>query len=214
MSRKEAAAEIESDGRRKEIADELVVSTEKSRPFFDLWDIFSARNEVLRANNPLTFLGICDNIYLSKNMYKPKWLYGIDWFLVLKKTKNQEETNFMSDTHEQIRIVQENVAGKEVTFAHVIGGPAPIIYQKLGLNPSIDYGSTAIGIMNMTPPESAVIAADIAVKSGNVYLGFADRFTGTLIVTGDIADVTAALNEVVQYFRDVMKYVVCEVTKR
>ena len=68
--------------------------------------------------------------------------------------------------------------------------------------------------MNMTPPESAVIAADIAVKSGNVYLGFADRFTGNLIVTGDIADVTAALNEVVQYFRDVMKYVVCEVTKR
>ena len=72
MSRKEAAAEIESDGRRKEIADELVVSTEKSRPFFDLWDIFSARNEVSRANNPLTFLEICDSIYLSKNMYKQK----------------------------------------------------------------------------------------------------------------------------------------------
>ena len=120
----------------------------------------------------------------------------------------------MSDTHEQIRIVQETVAGKEITFAHVIGGPAPIIYQKLGLNPSIDYGSTAIGIMNMTPPESAVIASDIAVKSGNVYLGFADRFTGTMIVTGDIADVTAALNEVCQYFRDVLKYVVCDVTKR
>ena len=30
----EAAAEIEADGRRKEIADERVVSTEKSRPFF------------------------------------------------------------------------------------------------------------------------------------------------------------------------------------
>jgi ethanolamine utilization protein EutS len=68
--------------------------------------------------------------------------------------------------------------------------------------------------MNMTPPESAVIASDIAVKSGNVYLGFADRFTGSMIITGDIADVTAALNEVCQYFRDVMKYVVCEVTKR
>ena len=46
----------------------------------------------------------------------------------------------------------------------------PIIYQKLGLNPAIDYGAAAIGIMNMTPPESAVIAADIAVKSGDVYL--------------------------------------------
>ena len=66
----------------------------------------------------------------------------------------------MSDTNGKIRIVQETVAGKEITFAHVIGGPAPIIYQKLGLNPAIDYGAAAIGIMNMTPPESAVIAAD------------------------------------------------------
>lgn len=139
--------------------------------------------------------------------------FFINWFLVLKNEKSGGN-DIMSDTHEQIRIVQETVAGKEITFAHVIGGPAPIIYQKLGLNPSIDYTSNAIGIMNMTPPESAVIASDIAVKSGNVYLGFADRFTGSMIITGDIADVTAALNEVCQYFRDVMKYVVCEVTKR
>ena len=39
-----------------------------------------------------------------------------------------------NDHGEQIRIVQETVAGKEITFAHVMGGPAPIIYQKLGLN--------------------------------------------------------------------------------
>ena len=62
----------------------------------------------------------------------------------------------MSNNHEeQIRIVQETVAGKEITFAHVMGGPAPIVYQKLGLNPQVDYRSSAIGIMNMTPPESA-----------------------------------------------------------
>ena len=74
----------------------------------------------------------------------------------------------MADEHrDQIRIVQETVAGKEITFAHVMGGPAPIIYQKLGLNPQVDYRSSAIGIMNMTPSESAVIASDIAVKSGN-----------------------------------------------
>ena len=54
----------------------------------------------------------------------------------------------MSGANDQIRIVQETVAGKEITFAHVIGGPAPIIYQKLGLNPSVDYGTSAIGIMN------------------------------------------------------------------
>ena len=33
MSRKEAAAGIETDGRRKEIADERTVSAEKSGPF-------------------------------------------------------------------------------------------------------------------------------------------------------------------------------------
>ena len=66
----------------------------------------------------------------------------------------------MSNNHEeQIRIVQETVAGKEITFAHVMGGPAPIVYQKLGLNPQVDYRSSAIGIMNLTPPESAVIAS-------------------------------------------------------
>ena len=112
-----------------------------------------------------------------------------------------------NDHGEQIRIVQETVAGKEITFAHVMGGPAPIIYQKLGLNPQVDYRSSAIGIMNMTPPESAVIASDIAVKSGNVYLGFADRFTGTLIITGEISDVMSALTEVVDYFRDSLGYV-------
>ena len=40
----------------------------------------------------------------------------------------------MANDHvEHIRIVQETVAGKEITFAHVMGGPAPVIYQKLGL---------------------------------------------------------------------------------
>jgi ethanolamine utilization protein EutS len=119
-----------------------------------------------------------------------------------------------NDHNNQIRIVQETVAGKEITFAHIMGGPDPIIYQKLGLNPQVDYGTSAIGIMNMTPPESAVIASDIAVKSGNIYLGFADRFTGTLIITGNLSDVQSALTEIVEYFRDSLGYVVCNITKR
>ena len=36
---------------------------------------------------------------------------------------------------ERIRIVQETVAGKEITFAHVMGGPAPI--RALLANPRI-----------------------------------------------------------------------------
>ena len=114
----------------------------------------------------------------------------------------------------QMRIVQELVAGKEITLAHIIGGPLPIVYQKLGLNPDIDYRTSAIGIMNLTPPESAVIASDIAVKSGHVYLGFADRFSGTLIITGEIAEVTTAIEEIVNYFQNTLGYVVCPITKR
>lgn len=120
----------------------------------------------------------------------------------------------MSDKPEKIRIVQETVCGKEITLAHVMGGPSPIIYQKLGLNPDIDYKTSAIGIMNMTPPESAVIASDIALKSGTIYLGFADRFTGTLIITGEIGDVTSAVTEVVNYFKNALGYVTCNVTKK
>ena len=57
VSRKEATAEIESDGRRKEIADELTVSTEKSRPFFDLWDIFSARKRSFPGEQSVDLFG-------------------------------------------------------------------------------------------------------------------------------------------------------------
>ena len=114
----------------------------------------------------------------------------------------------------QMRIVQELVAGKEITLAHIIGGPLPIVYQKLGLNPDIDYRTSAIGIMNLTPPESAVIASDIAVKSGNVYLGFADRFSGTLIITGELSDVESAMLEILDFFKTEMGYVVCRLTRK
>ena len=49
-----------------------------------------------------------------------------------------------NENGEQIRIIQETVAGKEITFAHVMGGPDPIIYQKLGLNPQVDYSSPGV----------------------------------------------------------------------
>ena len=141
-------------------------------------------------------------------------ILGREYFVKFYALSESEELSMANEHNDQIRIVQETVAGKEITFAHVMGGPAPIIYQKLGLNPQVDYRSSAIGIMNMTPSESAVIASDIAVKSGNVYLGFADRFTGTMIITGEISDVMSAMTEVVDYFRDTLGYVVCKITKR
>lgn len=124
---------------------------------------------------------------------------------------NQENA---SGTREHpLRIVQEIVNGKEITLAHIMAGPMPIIYQKLGLNPNIDYSHSAIGILDITPPETAIIASDIAVKAANVYLGFADRFSGTMIITGKLSDVEASMKAVTDYFQDILGYVSCPITR-
>lgn len=43
-------------------------------------------------------------------------------------------------TDDKLRIIQELVPGKQITLAHVIASPDPILYTKLGLNPEIDFG--------------------------------------------------------------------------
>ena len=35
-----------------------------------------------------------------------------------------------------------------------------------------------------------------------------------MIITGEISDVMSAMTEVVEYFRDTLGYVVCDITKR
>lgn len=103
---------------------------------------------------------------------------------------------------EKLRIVQELVPGKQITLAHIIAAPDAILYQKLGLDPAVDYARAAIGIVTMSPAETAIIAGDIAVKASNAELGFLDRFSGTLIITGRISDVEASLNAVIDYTRE------------
>lgn len=114
---------------------------------------------------------------------------------------------------DKMRIVQELVPGKQITIAHVIANPDDILYKKLGLDPAIEYSKTAIGIVTMSPAETAIIAGDIAIKSSGVELGFVDRFSGTLIVTGSISDVLASLTALVEYCRDVLGFTVCPITK-
>lgn len=117
------------------------------------------------------------------------------------------------DSDSKLRIIQELVPGKQITLAHIIASPDPIMYSKLGLDPRIDYGRSAIGILTVSPAETAIIAADIAIKSANVDLSFVDRFSGTLITTGLVSDVEAAMNAITDYCRDTLKFTVCSVTK-
>ena len=111
------------------------------------------------------------------------------------------------------RIVQELVPGKQITLAHIIANPDDILSQKLGLNPAVDYAKAAIGILTMSPSETAIIAGDLAIKTAGVDLGFVDRFSGTLIVTGRVSEVEAALKAIVDYARDVLGFTVCPLTR-
>lgn len=113
----------------------------------------------------------------------------------------------------KLRIIQELVPGKQITLAHIIASPDDIIYKKLGLNPEIDYTRSAIGIVTFSPAETAIIGADIATKTANVDLSFVDRFSGTLIITGMVADVETAVKSMMEYARDTLKFTVCKITK-
>ena len=117
------------------------------------------------------------------------------------------------DNENKQRIIQEIVPGKQITLAHIIANPDEILYRKLGLNPDIDYSKSAIGIVTMSPSEYAIIAADIALKMSGAELGFVDRFSGTLIITGSVTQVEEAMNAVVDYARVKLGFTVSEVTK-
>ena len=119
----------------------------------------------------------------------------------------------VSEMNEIQRIVQEHVPGKEISIAHLIANPDEELYVKLGLNPQIDYSKSAIGIMTITPAETAIIAADIAMKAAGITVGFVDRFSGTLIVTGTISETEAAIRAVLTYVESKMGFKVCDITR-
>ncbi|MBE7026092.1 MAG: BMC domain-containing protein [Ruminococcaceae bacterium] len=125
-----------------------------------------------------------------------------------------EPINFSNmEIHDKMRIIQELVPGKQITLAHIIANPDRILYKKLGLDPAVDYSKAAIGIVTMSPSETAIIAADIATKASGIEIGFVDRFSGTLIVTGTVSEVDAALKALCDYVKEVLGFSVCPITR-
>ena len=114
---------------------------------------------------------------------------------------------------EKQRIVQELVPGKQITLAHIIANPDQTLYEKLGLNPEIDYSRAAIGILTITPAETAIIMADIAMKAAAIELGFVDRFSGSLIITGTVSEVEASEQAILTYVQNELGYSVCRITR-
>ncbi|GFM35066.1 BMC domain-containing protein [Desulfovibrio subterraneus] len=115
----------------------------------------------------------------------------------------------LSDEPKQ-RVIQEYVPGKQITLAHVIASPQKSIYLKLGLD---NEACDAIGLLTITPSEGVIIAADIATKAAGVDIGFLDRFGGSLMITGDVASVEAALRAVLAYFDGVLRYASVPMTR-
>lgn len=122
------------------------------------------------------------------------------------------EFNF-SGNENLARIIQEYVPGRQVTLAHIIASPDQVLYQKLGLDPSLDYKKAAIGVLTVTPSETAIIMADIALKQSGIELGFVDRFSGSIIFTGSVSEVEEALRASLDYVKDTLGYTVCSITK-
>ena len=67
--------------------------------------------------------------------------------------------------------------------------------------------------MTVSPAEAAIIMADVAIKASGVELGFVDRFSGSLIITGTVSEVEASVRQVIEYFDETLGFVICPVTK-
>ena len=106
------------------------------------------------------------------------------------------------------RSIQEFVPGKQVTLAHLIAHPTDDLAKKIGVP-----GADAIGIMTLTPGETAMIGADIATKAADVQIGFLDRFTGSLVIYGSVGAVEESLRRVVEVLATQLHYSPCPLTR-
>ena len=117
----------------------------------------------------------------------------------------------------RLRMTRVRVPGKEVCLAHVLSPSETCIYQNLALHIGVhegeDHTGESIGLIRFTPWEVVVAAADIAVKSADVQVGFMDRFCGSLILTGGLSQVQTAVEEVVRFFGEELGFRTCEVHK-
>ena len=116
-------------------------------------------------------------------------------------TKEQLLERIFKDDYEELRgkklrMTRLRVPGKEVCLAHILNPTDPRIYQNLALHIGVhegeDHTGETLGLIRFTPWESVVVAADVATKSANVQVCFMDRFCGSLIISGNMADVEAA----------------------
>lgn len=111
---------------------------------------------------------------------------------------------------EKQRIIQEFVPGKQVTLAHIIANPVDDLFKKLGIT---GENTGAIGILTITPSEGAIIAGDVASKAAGVNLAFVDRFSGSVVVSGDVESVEASLTAVLDTLHGALNFTPAPITR-
>ncbi|KRL68247.1 PduU protein [Companilactobacillus versmoldensis DSM 14857 = KCTC 3814] len=77
----------------------------------------------------------------------------------------------------------------------------------------VDETDVSIGIITITPPEAAAIISDIASKSGAVKIAFIDRFSGSVVLTGDVSAVEASLRKGIDALHQNLGFDIPEITK-
>ena len=112
------------------------------------------------------------------------------------------------DTETKQRVIQEYVPGKQVTLAHLIANPDAGLCELVGLGTP-----RAVGILTLTPSETAIIAGDLATKAADVSIGFLDRFTGTLVIAGELSAVDTALARIVEFLETRLGFTAAPITR-
>ena len=82
------------------------------------------------------------------------------------------------------RIIQESVPGKQVTIAHVIASPMFDIYERLGID------------------DKTVVVVDVL-----------DRFTGSVVISGDVQSVETALKAVTDTLCNELDFTTVPITR-
>lgn len=156
---------------------------------------------------------VCDLNYKAKKLVEKG--YSCPFYTDFYYFKEQflDGGVFMGEKKEVVekqRIIQEFVPGKQVTLAHIIANPQEGIYQKLGL---VDQVNDAIGILTITPSEASIIAADVATKAAGIEIGFIDRFSGSLVITGDVASVESSVVEIMNILENILDFTPAKITR-
>lgn len=108
------------------------------------------------------------------------------------------------------RVIQESVPGRQITIAHIIANPARKIYQKIGM---LDFKGQSLGILTITPSEAAIVASDIASKAAEISVVFLDRFSGALVIAGDVMALEIAIEQVIQRLASLLKITGTKITR-